>query len=124
MNGVRLDCATMGFSMTDRINLIRLSESKEEALENTRINEWFTPDFFHTNFWYMWMTTFAFTPFHSALELKRYMHRFMHEFPRMDTLVGVTRTPYNQYDSLILPLQKWLQEKGVKIDFGCTVTDV
>jgi oleate hydratase len=40
----------------------------------------------------MWQTTFAFQPWHSAVELKRYLHRFMNEFPRIETLAGVKRT--------------------------------
>jgi len=52
------------------------------------------------------------------------MHRFMHEFCRIETLEGVMRTPMNQYESLIKPLQAWLQDRGVKPQFGCTVTDV
>jgi hypothetical protein len=47
----------------------------------------------------MWATTFAFQPWHSAVEFKRYLHRFMLEFSRIETLAGVKRTVYNQYDS-------------------------
>ncbi|HEX8954766.1 MAG TPA: oleate hydratase, partial [Burkholderiaceae bacterium] len=69
-------------------------------------------------------TTFAFQPWHSAVEFKRYLHRFMMEFPRIETLGGVKRTVYNQYDSMVLPLQRWLQEKGVRFFTGCNVTDM
>ena len=58
------------------------------------------------------------------MELKRYMHRFMHEFIRIQTLEGVMRTPMNQYDSIIKPIQKWLVDHGVKPRFGCRVVDV
>lgn len=72
----------------------------------------------------MWATTFAFQPWHSVVELKRYMIRFMHEFPRIQTLEGVTRTPYNLHDSLTLPIQKYLTEHGVDFNMKCTVTDL
>jgi oleate hydratase len=72
----------------------------------------------------MWATTFAFQPWHSAVEFRRYLHRFMLEFARIDTLAGVKRTVYNQYDSLVLPLQAWLQERGVHLVTGCLVTDL
>lgn len=52
------------------------------------------------------------------------MIRFMHEFPRIQTLEGVTRTPYNQHDSLTLPIQKYLTEHGVDFNMKCTVTDL
>jgi len=71
----------------------------------------------------MWCTTFAFQPWHSAVEFKRYLHRFIHEFPRINTLEGVRRTPYNQYDSLVLPILKWLESQGVNFELKCEVTD-
>ena len=49
----------------------------------------------------MWATTFAFQPWHSAVEFKRYLHRFMLEFSRIETLAGVKRTVHNQFDSLV-----------------------
>jgi oleate hydratase len=58
------------------------------------------------------------------MELKRCMHRFMHEFIRIQTLEGVMRTPMNQYDSVIKPIQQWLANHDVKPKFGCKVTDV
>jgi oleate hydratase len=72
----------------------------------------------------MWVTTFAFQPWHSAAELRRYMHRFIQEFSRIDTLAGVRRTPYNQYDSIVLPLTTWLKTQGVHFVMGAQVTDV
>ena len=67
----------------------------------------------------MWVTTFAFQPWHSAVEFKRYLHRFMLEFSRIETLAGVKRTIYNQYDSLVLPLKKWLEAQGVLLIADC-----
>ncbi|UAL09614.1 oleate hydratase [Caulobacter segnis] len=72
----------------------------------------------------MWQTTFAFQPWHSAVELKRYLHRFLNEFPRIDTLGGVKRTVYNQYDAIALPLERWLRERGVNFVGNTTVTDI
>lgn len=72
----------------------------------------------------MWATTFAFQPWHSAVEFKRYLHRFMKEFSRIETLAGVKRTIYNQYDSLVRPLSAWLEAQGVKFETNCTVTDL
>jgi oleate hydratase len=71
----------------------------------------------------MWSTTFAFQPWHSAVEFKRYLHRFMLEFSRIETLAGVKRTVYNQFDSLVRPLAGWLVEQGVNVLTACTVTD-
>ena len=115
---------SMGFSMQDRVELLKLSTANEDTLKDDRITDWLSPSFFETEFWYMWVTTFAFQPWHSAVEFKRYLHRFMLEFSRIETLAGVKRTIYNQYDSLVLPLQAWLQAQGVRIRTDCRVTDL
>jgi len=114
---------SMGFTMADRVELLALAEASEEKLDGTRITDWLSPAFFDTAFWTMWATTFAFQPWHSAVEFKRYLHRFMLEFPRIETLGGVKRTVYNQYDSMVVPLQSWLRAQGVQFRFGCEVTD-
>ncbi len=118
----KVPVGSMGFSMQDRLELLKLAESSEETLGVSRITDWLSPEFFETNFWYMWSTTFAFQPWHSAVEFKRYLHRFMLEFTRIETLAGVKRTIYNQYDSMVLPLQAWLSAKGVHFANDTTVT--
>jgi len=122
-NRVKLDVESMGFSMQDRIELLKLTEADEVKLGTSCITDWLSPPFFQTNFWFMWSTTFAFQPWHSAVEFKRYLHRFMMEFSRIETLAGVKRTIYNQFDSLVRPLLSWLEAQGVKVVANCTVTD-
>lgn len=119
-----VDTSTMGFDMHDRLEFLKLLEASEEKLGTSKITDWLSPGFFNTNFWYMWQTTFAFEPWHSAVEFKRYLHRFMNEFPRINTLGGVKRTIYNQYDSLVLPLIAWLKDKGVNFELATTVDDI
>lgn len=123
-NRFKIDVATMGFTMQDRAELLRLMETSEEKLGNSRITDWLSPSFFETNFWYMWQTTFAFQPWHSAVELKRYLHRFISEFPRIETLAGVKRTVYNQYDAIVRPVTGWLEQQGVRFDRNTRVTDM
>ncbi|MGA7810589.1 oleate hydratase, partial [Bradyrhizobium sp.] len=123
-NRFKVDVSTMGFTMHDRMELVRLAEASEDKLGNSRITDWLSPPFFQTNFWYMWQTTFAFQPWHSAVELKRYLHRFMNEFPRIETLAGVKRTVYNQYDSIVRPLTSWLEQQGVQFVKSTRVTDM
>jgi oleate hydratase len=115
---------SMGFSMQDRLELLKLSQTGEEELGASRITDSLSPGFFETPFWYMWSTTFAFQPWHSAVEFKRYLQRFIMEFSRIETLAGVKRTIYNQYDSLVAPLQGWLADQGVQLITGCEVTDL
>lgn len=119
----KVPVASMGFSMQDRLELLKLSNADEDAMGASCITDWLSPSFFETEFWYMWATTFAFQPWHSAVEFKRYLHRFMLEFARIETLAGVKRTVYNQYDSLVRPLQHWLEARGVRVLTGARVSD-
>jgi oleate hydratase len=118
----KVPVTSMGFSMQSRQELLKLSLADEDELGASCITDWLSPDFFETEFWYMWVTTFAFQPWHSAIEFKRYLHRFMLEFTRIETLAGVKRTIYNQYDSLVRPLQHWLVEQDVQFMLDCQVT--
>jgi oleate hydratase len=119
-----LDTSTLGLSMLDRLDLVKLTLESEKSLGKKQIDEVFPVGFFTTNFWYMWATTFAFQPWHSAVEFRRYILRFLHEFPRLNTLAGVDRTPYNQYDSIIRPITKYLQDQGVDFRYDTCVTDL
>ncbi|MFH0727620.1 MAG: oleate hydratase [Pseudomonadota bacterium] len=118
----KVPVTSMGFSMQDRIELLKLSQAGEDTLADSCITDWLSPRLFETEFWYMWSTTFAFQPWHSAVEFRRYLHRFMLEFSRIETLAGVKRTIYNQYDSLVLPLLAWLEAQGVRMVADCKVT--
>jgi oleate hydratase len=120
----KVPVSSMGFSMQNRQELLELSFADESKLGDSCITDWLSPEFFETEFWYMWATTFAFQPWHSAVEFKRYLHRFMLEFSRIDTLAGVKRTIYNQYDSLVRPLQSWLTTQNVNFLLDSKVTDL
>ena len=124
--GIIQDVTSMGFNNADRMALGKLMITPEEKLDDKTIENWFnhTPHFFETNFWYMWQTTFAFQKWSSLFEFKRYMDRMIFEFSRIETLEGVTRTPYNQYESVILPLKAYLDEFGVDFSINATVTDL
>jgi oleate hydratase len=119
-----LDASDLGFDLQDRLEIMRLLATPERLLHARRIEDCFSPHFFETNFWAMWRTTFAFQNWHSAIELKRYMLRFLQEFPRIHTLGGVRRTSLNQYDSVVRPMQQWLAQRGVAFEHGTSVIDV
>jgi oleate hydratase len=99
-----LDASDLGFDMQDRLEVMRLLVTPERALLTLRLEDCFSPHFFTTDFWAMWRATFAFQNWHSAVELKRYMLRFLQEFPRINTLAGVRRTPLNRYDAVVRPI--------------------
>jgi oleate hydratase len=122
--GKILDVMSMGFNNEDRIALGKLLLTPEEKLDHLKISDWFGTHFFETHFWYMWQTTFAFQKWSSLFEFKRYMNRMIFEYSRIHTLEGVTRTKYNQYESVILPLKTFLDNHGVDFSLKCTVTDL
>lgn len=118
----------MGFDNKSRVlmtKLLMMPDSEEEKLDNLTIEEYFkeTPDFFASNFWYLWETTFAFRTKSSAQEFRRYMHQMIYEFTQIEHLVGVNRTRYNQYESIMLPLINYLKEQGCEIVLNRLVTD-
>jgi len=104
--------------------LTKLLLTREEDLGAMTVEEYFDDSYFKTDMWLYWRSMFAFETWHSVVEMKRYMHRFIHLMPGMSTMRGLVFTKYNQYDSLILPLKKLLEEKGVKFEFGKTITDL
>jgi len=122
--GKIVDTRSMGFSERDRLDLIRCLAASEGHLDGKRITDCFGEHFFTTNFWFMWCTTFAFQPWHSAIEFRRYLRRFVHLFPEFASMSGIHRTRYNQYDSIVRPLIDWLRARGVTLHTGCQVTDL
>src|SRR5208282_5387950 len=122
--GHRVDAPMFGLSEKHILTIERLQLEPEDMLGQSSIADQFDPSFFKTDFWFMWCTTFAFQPWHSAVEFKRYLVRFTHMVSGFNTLTGIMRTVYNQYDSMVRPLYKWLEERGVKFMLKTTVTDL
>ncbi|WMY12824.1 oleate hydratase [Paraburkholderia phenoliruptrix] len=123
-DGKREDAPAYGLGEAHLLTLGRLSLEPEALLGDSRISDHFEADFFETNFWIMWCTTFAFQPWHSAAEFRRYLLRFAHMTPGFNQLHGIMRTVYNQYDSMVRPLRKWLDEHGVVFLNNTRVVDL
>ncbi|MBT6153588.1 MAG: oleate hydratase [Planctomycetaceae bacterium] len=123
-DGRKIEAPAFGLSLKDKWNLACLAVRREPSLGTLRIEEYFSPHFFDSNFWFMWSSMFAFQPWHSLVEFRRYMRRFMHLLPGFNRLEGIYRTPYNQFDSLVLPLFTWLQNQGVQFHMNAQVTGV
>jgi oleate hydratase len=122
--GQRINAPRFGLSEKHILTIERLGLEPEAILGRSSISDQFEPSFFETDFWSMWCTTFAFQPWHSAVEFKRYLVRFIHMVSGFNTLGGIMRTAYNQYDSMVRPLQKWLEEHGVRTEFNTSVTNL
>jgi len=120
-DGRRQTAPRFGLAEAHILTIERLMMEPEALLGRTTIAGQFDAEFFQTDFWFMWCTTFAFQPWHSAVEFKRYLARFVHMVDGFDRLHGIMRTVYNQYDSLVRPLHKWLMQRGVKFELNTAV---
>lgn len=120
----KVDMSTFGLSFKHKVDLLKLSLVSESSLGRKKIEDWFDRKFFVTNFWYIWATMFAFQKWSSLAEMRRYMRRFIHLVEGLGRLGGVMRTKYNQYHSVIVPLQRYLQERGVNFHMRVQVTDI
>ena len=111
----------------DRKSAIALSKlfiTPEKNLENKKISDVLPDSFWETNFWLYWQTMFAFQKWSSALEMKRYLCRYVHHIDGLPDFSALRFTKYNQYESMILPLTKYLESNGVKIEYGIDVKNV
>lgn len=105
-------------------DLMKLYMTPEKELEDKKISEIFHDSFWETNFWLYWQTMFAFQRWSSALEMKRYLQRYVHHIDGLPNFSALRFTKYNQFESMILPLVKYLESHGVKIEYGIDVKNV
>ncbi|MEV7188018.1 oleate hydratase [Kitasatospora sp. NPDC093102] len=121
------DACTDGlFALDDKAqkDLVRVFLATREELEGKRIDEVFSRNFLDSNFWLYWRTMFAFEEWHGALEMKLYLHRFIHHIGGLPDLSALKFTKYNQYESMVLPLTHWLMDQGVRFRYEVEVTDI
>ena len=113
-----------GLSQKGSMEIMKLFFTKDEDLYDKTIEDVFDDEVFGSQFWLYWRTMFAFENWHSALEMKRYFQRFFHHIGGLPDFSALKFTRYNQYESLILPMQKYLEAAGVEFRFGTEVTNV
>jgi oleate hydratase len=122
--GEKLRSTSLGLEANHVKQLTKLFLVTEKDLGAATVEQFFDSSFLETDFWLYWRSMFAFETWHSVVEMKRYMHRFIHLMPGMSTMKGLVFTKYNQYDSMILPLKTKLEKEGVKFEFDVKVTDL
>ena len=115
----------LGLNTAEKLKMARLLATPESLIpDGAKITDIFGSAFFTSNYWYMWRALFAFQPWHSAVEMKRYMHLFFHEMPNMNTMVALERTRYTNFHSFILPALRFMQKKGVNLHYNSRISDV
>ena len=106
------------------MEIMKLFMTKDEDLYDKTIEDVFDDEVFDSTFWLYWRTMFAFENWHSALEMKLYFQRFIHHIAGLPDFSALKFTKYNQYESLILPMKKYLEDAGVDFQFNTEVTNV
>jgi oleate hydratase len=104
--------------------LVRLLVSPETDMQDKSMRDCFSTSFFESNFWQLFSSMLSFDDYHSAIEVRRYMLRFLHLAQAMPRLEGILHTEYNEFDALIRPLVVWLQDLGVRFELSTRVVDM
>lgn len=114
------------FALSDKaaMELVKLFMTKDEDLYDKTMDDFFDEEFYKSNFWLYWQTMFAFEKWHSALEMKLYIQRFIHHIGGLPDFSALKFTKYNQYESLILPMVKYLEAHNVQFQYDTKVTNV
>ena len=114
------------FNLSDKgsMEIMKLFMTPDEKLENVKMTEIFDDDVFDTDFWLYWRTMFAFKDDQSALEMKRYMQRYIHHIGGLPDFTALRFTKYNQYESMVLPMVSYLKSFGVQFHYDTKVMNV
>ena len=114
------------FNLSDKgcMEILKLYLASEDELANKKITDYFDDEVLNSNFWLYWRTMFAFENWDSALEMHRYIHRFIHHIGGLPDFSALRFTRYNQYESMILPLMNYLKAHDVQFHMGTAVDDV
>ena len=114
------------FGLSDKgaMEILQLFMTPDEKLYDKKITAFFDDEVLNTNFWMYWRTMFAFENWHSALEMKRYLQRYIHHIGGLPDFTALRFTRYNQYESMILPMVKYLESFGVQFHYNTKVVNV
>ena len=114
------------FSISDKgaMEIMKLFFTPNEELQDKKITDFFDDEVLNSNFWLYWRTMFAFENWHSALEMKLYIQRYIHHIGGLPDFTALRFTKYNQYESMILPMVKYLESHGVQFHYGVQVCNV
>lgn len=122
--GERYDNGKFNLGQDLAKELAKFVMTADEELENKTIEDIFSDELLESDFWTLWRTMFAFENWHSALEMKLYMNRFMHHVDGLADLSALQFSRHDQYTSFVLPMVKFLEENGASFEYGVCVENV
>ncbi|MBT8411644.1 MAG: oleate hydratase [Octadecabacter sp.] len=112
-----------GMTTRQVASFLRMIMTPESRLDGLRISQCLPRSYFDSEHWLAASTVFAFQPWHSATEYRRYMLRFMHFLLPPEIRTPILLTRYNQKESMVAPLHDWLSASGVDIRTDVKITD-
>lgn len=114
------------FAISDKgaMEIMKLFFTPDEELYDRPITDVFDEEVLNSNFWLYWRTMFAFENWHSALEMKLYIRRYIHHIGGLPDFKALRFTKYNQYESMILPMIKYLESFDVQFHYHTKVVNV
>ena len=114
------------FNLSDKasMEIMKLFMTPDDKLDNVKMTEIFDEEVFSSDFWLYWRTMFAFKDDQSALEMKRYMQRYIHHIGGLPDFTALRFTKYNQYESMVLPMVEYLKSYGVQFHYDTKVMNV
>ncbi|MDU5100121.1 MAG: oleate hydratase [Peptoniphilus grossensis] len=122
--GEKYDDGNFNLTQDQVKEIADLCITKDEELDNKTIEEVFSEGLLNSDFWTYWRTMFAFENWHSALEMKLYLNRFIHHVDGFTDLSAARYTRFDQYNSLVKPMVKYLEDHGCNFQYNIKVTDV
>lgn len=122
--GVQYDNGKFNLDQDLAMELAKFLMMTDESLQDKSIEEIFSKELLESDFWTLWRTMFAFENWHSALEMKLYMNRFIHHVGGLPKLTALQFSRHDQYTSFVKPMVKYLEDHGAKFEYGITVTNV
>lgn len=122
--GVRYDNGKFNLGQDLAKELAAFVSVPDDALQDKTMEDVFSDELLQSDFWTYWRTMFAFENWHSALEMKLYMNRFIHHIDGLTDLSSLQFSRHDQFTSFVKPMVKYLEDHGAKFQFGVTVDNV
>jgi len=118
------DFAIFGLTKKQQWEVVSLLLKRKDELDDLTIEDHFSEGFLQSKFWFLFRSMFAFENWHSLLEMKLYMHRFLDSIDGFGDFSTLVFPKYNQYDTFVTPLIRHLRKHGVQVRFGTRVRDI
>lgn len=118
------DFDRFGLTKKQQWEVVSLLLKRKDELDDLTIQDHFSEGFLQSKFWFLFRSMFAFENWHSLLEMKLYMHRFLDSIDGFGDMSTLVFPKYNQYDTFVTPLIRHLREYGVQVRFATRVLDM